>query len=62
MKKYKIIDIIGNFGIFVDDIVESDDEYDALDKILNEIQDNLGNYIEIELEEIDENEDDKDVS
>lgn len=56
MKKYRVDDIICSFGIFLDEEVEAKNKMDAMDKVFNEIIDNLGNYIEIELEEI-ENED-----
>lgn len=52
MKVYKVIDIVGYFGIFIDDEVEAYDEIDAMEMVLNEIIDNIGNYIDIELEEV----------
>lgn len=52
MKVYKVIDIVGYFGLFIDDEVQADDEIDAMEMILNEIIDNIGNYIDIELEEV----------
>ena len=57
MKTYRVEDIITSFGIFLDDEVEAEDEYDAKEQVLNEIIDNIGNYIEIEVEEIDGSED-----
>ena len=52
MKTYKVEDIITSFGIFLDDEIEAKDEYDAKEQVLNEIIDNIGNYIEIEVEEL----------
>lgn len=57
MKTFKVKNIIGYFGLFLDDEVEADDELDAKEMVLNEIIDNIGNYIDIELEEIDNEED-----
>lgn len=57
MKTYRIIDIIASFGIFLDDEIEAEDEFEAKEQIFNEIYDNLGNYIDIELEELDEGDD-----
>ena len=54
MKKFKVVDIIGSFGIFLDEEVEADSEFEAMEIVFNEIDDNLGNYIDIELEEIDD--------
>lgn len=52
MKTYRVEDIITSFGIFLDEEVEAEDDIDAKEQILNEIMDNIGNYIEIELEEL----------
>ena len=57
MKTYKIVNITGSFGIFLDDEVEAVDKYYAMEQICNEIMDNLGNYIDIELEEVEYDED-----
>lgn len=59
MRKYRIENISCYLGMFLDDEVEADDEIDAKDMIMNEVIDNIGNYIDIELEEIYE-EDDED--
>ena len=56
MKKYRIENIIGNFGIFLGDEIEATSYMDAIDCIMNEIMDNIGNYIDIELEEIEDEE------
>jgi hypothetical protein len=56
MKKFRIIDIVPSFGIFIDDEYEAENEYEALDMIFNEIIDNIGNYIDIDVEEVQEDE------
>ena len=56
MKVYKIKDIIGYFALFIDDEVQAYDEIDAIEMVLNEIIDNIGNYIGIELEEVEKGE------
>ena len=52
MKKYRVEDIICSFGIFLDDEIEAENYSEAVEEVMNEIIDNIGNYIEIELEEI----------
>ena len=52
MKKYRVYDILTSFGMFLDEEIEAEDECDAKEYIMNEIIDNIGNYIDIELEEI----------
>ena len=52
MKTYRVLDIFGSFGLFLDEEIEAEDECDAKEQIMNEIMDNIGNYIDIELEEI----------
>ena len=54
MKTYKIESIIEYFDMFIGDEVEAYDEIDAKEIILNEIMDNIGNYIDIEVYEIEE--------
>ena len=54
MKKYRVIDISGYFGLFIDEEYEAEDSIDCKEAIMNEIMDNIGNYIDIELEEVDE--------
>ena len=54
MKKYKVEDIKGYFGIFLDEEVEAEDEIQAMEYILDEIMDNIGNYIEIDVIEVDD--------
>lgn len=54
MKKYRIDDIICSFGIFLDEEVEADSQSEAQEIVLNEIMDNIGNYIDIVLERIDD--------
>ena len=46
--------IKGYFGIFLDEEVEAEDEIQAKEEILYEILDNLANYIEIDVIEVDE--------
>lgn len=58
MKKYRVDDIICSFGIFLDEEVEAESQSEAQEIVLNEIYDNLGNYIDIVLERIEEDEDD----
>ena len=53
MKKYRVTDIMGYFGIFLDEEIEAENDIDAKESIMCEIMDNIGNYIDIELEEID---------
>lgn len=52
MKKYRVLDIEGSFGLFLDEEYEGDDDVDVKEAIMYEIIDNIGNYIDIELEEI----------
>jgi hypothetical protein len=56
MKKYRVDEIVSSFGIFLDEVVEAESQLEAQEIILNEIYDNIGNYIEVVLERI---EDDK---
>ena len=55
MKKYRVDDIICSFGIFLDEEVEAENQSEAREIVFNEIMDNLGNYIDIVLEIIEEN-------
>lgn len=54
MKTYNVIDILDYFGLFIDEEIEADSELDAKEQVLMEICDNIGNYIDIEVEEITE--------
>ena len=54
MTKYRVEDIQGYFGLFIDEEIEAEDKTDAMEYVMNEIMDNIGNYIDIELEEIEE--------
>ena len=54
MKKFKVEEIRGYFDIFLDEEVEAEDEIQAKEEILYEILDNLGNYIEIDVIEVDD--------
>ena len=55
MKKYRVDDIICSFGIFLDEEVEAENQSEAQEIVFNEIMDNLGNYIDIVLERIEDN-------
>ena len=54
MKKFKVEEIRGYFDIFLDEEIEAEDETQAKLEILDQILDNLGNYIEIDVIEVDE--------
>ena len=54
MKKYRVVDISGYFNLFIDEEYEAEDSTDCKEAIMYEIIDNIGNYIDIELEEIEE--------
>lgn len=54
MKKFKVETVRGYFSIFVDEEVEAENEIRAEEEILYEIMDNIGNYIEIEVIEVDD--------
>lgn len=54
MKKYRVESISGYFGLFIDEEYEGEDPCDIKEQILMEICDNIGNYIDIELEEVEE--------
>lgn len=54
MSKYRVANVVGYFGLFVDDEIEAEDEIEARELIMNEIMDNIGNYVDIELEEVEE--------
>ena len=54
MKKFKVEDIRGYFDIFLDEEVEAEDEIRAKEELLYQIMDNIGNYIEIDVIEVDE--------
>lgn len=56
MKRYKVIDIIGSFGLFLDEEIEAENSIEASEQIMDEIIDNIGNYIDIELERIEDKE------
>lgn len=59
MKKFRVVDVSGSFGIFLDEEIEAADSIEAMESICCEIMDNIGNYIDIELEEIESYEDDE---
>lgn len=57
MTKYRVTDISASgLSLFLDEEIEAVDDSDAKDEIMNEIMDNIGNYIDIEVEEIEDEE------
>ena len=57
MTKYRVTDIsVSGLSLFLDEEIEAVDDIDAKYEIMNEIMDNIGNYIDIELEEIEDEE------
>lgn len=54
MKKYKVEYIDGCFDIFLGEEIEAEDGMQAREEILYEILDNLGDYIEIDVIEVDD--------
>ena len=54
MKKYKVEYIDGCFDIFLGEEIEAENEMRAIAEILYEILDDLANYIEIDLIEVNE--------
>lgn len=57
MSKYRISDIQGCFHLFMDEEYEGESEIDVKEKIMCEIMDDIGNYIDIELLKLEDNED-----
>ena len=57
MKKYRVTDItVSGLALFIDEEYEADDKIECKEAVLYEIMDNLGNYIDIEVEEIEDEE------
>lgn len=57
MTKYRVTDIsVSNLLVFIDEIYEAEDDIDVKESVMNEIIDDIGNYIDIELEEIEDGE------
>jgi hypothetical protein len=54
MSKYRVENIFCNLGLFLDEEYECEDEIECKETIMCEIMDNIGNYVDIELEEIEE--------
>lgn len=52
MKQFKVENIFASLGLFLDEIIEAEDEIDAKEQIMIEICENIGNYVDIYLEEI----------
>lgn len=61
MKKFKVEYIRGYFDIFLDEEVEAEDEIRAKEEVLYEIMDNIGNYIDIDVIEVDDDDDEEDI-
>lgn len=57
MKIFKVTDIVGYFGLFLDNEIEAENEIEAIEAVRNIISDNIANFIHVELEEIDNEED-----
>ena len=56
MTKYRVTDIsISGLAFFIDEY-EADDEIEVKEAVMNEIMDNIGNYLDIEVEEIEDEE------
>lgn len=57
MTKYRVTDIdVSRLSLFLDEEIEAADDIDAQYEIMNEIMDNIANYVDIELEEIEDEE------
>ena len=54
MKTYRVIDIISSFILFIGDEIEANDEYEAIETVFDEIMDDIYNYIDIYVEEVEE--------
>lgn len=54
MKKFKVEYIRGYFDIFLDEELEAEDEIRAREEVLYEIMDNISNYIDIDVIEVDD--------
>lgn len=56
MKKFKVEDFRCYLHLLLDEYVEAEDEIQAKEEFLCLIMDDIGNYIEIEVIEVDESE------
>lgn len=54
MKKFRIDSIVPYFELFIGEEIEAEDDISAAEQVMLEICDNIGNYIEIDLEEIED--------
>lgn len=54
MKKFRVKDLRAYLNYFVDEEYEAEDDVDVIEEVLLEICDNIGNYIEIDVEEIED--------
>lgn len=57
MPKYRVTDIaISGLALFLDEEYEADDEIEVQEAVMMEIMENIGNYIDIEVEKIEDEE------
>lgn len=57
MAKYKVTDIsVSGLSFFIDEEYEADDEIEVQEAVMMEIMENIGNYIDIEVEKIEDEE------
>ena len=54
MKKFRVDSIIPYFELFIGEEIEAEDDIDAAEQVMLEICENIGNYVEIDLEEIED--------
>lgn len=54
MKKFRVDNIITYLDLFIDEEIEAEDKSDAAEQVMMAICDNIGNYIEIDVEEIED--------
>ena len=52
MRKFIIKDIISSFGLFLDEEIEAENACEAAEEVMMQICDDIGNYIDIEFDEI----------
>lgn len=52
MRKFIIKDIISSFGVFLDEEIEAEDTCEAAEEVMMMICYNIGNYIDIEFDEV----------
>lgn len=55
MKKYKVIDIMSSFGLFLDDVVEAQNEVEAIRNYIKILKNRVDEYYQmLEERELDE--------